>query len=89
MLTLNYVGGGSFSNDGSVSNGVIQGLNFSERLSYRRFVLSFFEQFLYAPQNNRGGRNSKWSDSAWWWNVRVRQWLRAGTVNLRHEGSGL
>ena len=54
MLTLNYVGGGSFSNDGSVSNGVLQGLNFSERLSYRRFVLSFFDQFLYAPQTPFG-----------------------------------
>ena len=32
MLTLSYVGGGSFSNDGTASNGVIQGLNFSERL---------------------------------------------------------
>ena len=54
MLTLSYVGGGSFSNDGSVSNGVIQGLNFSERLSYRRYVLSFFDQFLYAPQTAFG-----------------------------------
>ena len=54
MLTLDYVGGGSFSNDGSVSNGIIQGLNFSDRLSYRRYVLSFFDQFLYAPQTPFG-----------------------------------
>ena len=54
MLALSYVGGGSFSNDGSVSNGVVQGLNFSERLSYRRYVLSFFDQFLYAPQTAFG-----------------------------------
>lgn len=54
MLTLDYLGGGSFSNDGSVSNGVIQGLNFSERLSYRRYVLSFFDQLLYAPQTPFG-----------------------------------
>jgi hypothetical protein len=54
MLTLDYVGGGSFSNDGSVSNGILQGLNFSERLSYRRYVLSFFDQFLYAPQTAFG-----------------------------------
>jgi hypothetical protein len=53
-LTLDYVGGGSFSNDGSVSNGIVQGLNFSERLSYRRYVLSFFEQFMYAPQTTLG-----------------------------------
>src|ERR1700741_533037 len=55
MLTLSYVGGGSFSSDGSVSNGIIQGLNFSERLSYRRYVLSFFDQLLYAPQTPFGG----------------------------------
>ena len=54
MLTLNYVGGGSFSNDGSVSNGVVQGLNFTEKLTYRRFVLSLFDQFLYAPQTQFG-----------------------------------
>jgi hypothetical protein len=53
-LTLNYVGGGSFSNDGSVSNGIIQGLNFSEQLSYRRYVLSFFDQLLYAPDTAFG-----------------------------------
>jgi hypothetical protein len=54
MLTLSYVGGGSFSNDGSASNGIIQGLNFSERLSYRRYVLSFFDQLQYAPQTAFG-----------------------------------
>jgi hypothetical protein len=54
MLTLSYIGGGSFSNDGTASNGVIQGLNFSERLSYRRYVLSFFDQLQYAPQTAFG-----------------------------------
>src|ERR1700746_334672 len=54
FLSLSYVGGGSFSSDGSVSNGVIQGLNFSERLSYRRYVLSFFDQLQYAPQTAFG-----------------------------------
>ena len=53
-LTLDYVGGGSFSNDGSVSNGIIQGLNFSDRLSYRRYVISLFDQFMYAPQTTLG-----------------------------------
>src|SRR5579864_584690 len=53
-LTLDYVGGGSFSNDGSISNGIVQGLNFTERLSYRRYVLSFFDQFMYAPQTTLG-----------------------------------
>ena len=54
MLNLSYVGGGAFSNDGTASNGVIQGLNFSERLSYRRYVLSFFDQLQYAPQTAFG-----------------------------------
>lgn len=54
MLTLSYIGGGSFSNDGSVSNGIVQGLNFSERLAYRRYVFTFFDQFLYAPQTSFG-----------------------------------
>ena len=53
-LMLSYVGGGSFSNDGSVSNGITQGLNFSEQLSYRRYVLSFFDQFLYGPETAFG-----------------------------------
>ncbi len=55
MLTLSYVGGGSFSNDGNVSDGILQGLNFSERLSYRRYVFSFFDQLMYAPQTAFGG----------------------------------
>jgi len=54
MLTLSYIGGGSFSNDSDVSNGILQGLNFSERLSYRRYVLSFFDQLMYAPQTAFG-----------------------------------
>ena len=54
MLNLSYVGGGSFSNEGGVSDGVLQGLNFSERLSYRRYVLSFFDQLMYAPQTAFG-----------------------------------
>jgi hypothetical protein len=54
ILNLSYVGGGSLSNDGTASNGIIQGLNFSERLSYRRYVLSFFDQLQYAPQTAFG-----------------------------------
>jgi hypothetical protein len=54
MLSLSYIGGGSFSNDGNVSDGILQGLNFSERLSYRHYVLSFFDQLMYAPQTAFG-----------------------------------
>jgi hypothetical protein len=53
-MTLSYVGGGSFSNDGGSSNGITQGLNFSERLTYRRYAISFFDQLMYAPQTALG-----------------------------------
>jgi hypothetical protein len=53
-LTFSYLGGDSFSNSSSVSNGVVQGLNFAERLSFRRSVLSFFDQLSYLPQSSFG-----------------------------------
>lgn len=53
-LTLIYVGGGSFSNSGDSSNGIIQGLNFSEKLTYRRYSITFFDQLMYAPQTMLG-----------------------------------
>jgi hypothetical protein len=53
-LTLSYVGGASLSNDGSSSNGDVQGLNFSERLVFRRYAVSFFDEFMYSPQTGLG-----------------------------------
>jgi hypothetical protein len=53
-LTLDYTGGGSISNDGSSTNGVVQALSLSERLAYRRYAISFFDQLLYAPQTALG-----------------------------------
>jgi hypothetical protein len=53
-MTLSYFGGGSLSNDGNSSNGVVQGLNLSEKLTYRRYTISFLDQFLYAPQTALG-----------------------------------
>lgn len=53
-MTLSYLGGGSFSNDGESSNGVIQGLNFVDRFTYRRFAISIFDQLMYAPQTSFG-----------------------------------
>ena len=87
MLTLDYVGGGSFSNDGSVSNGIIQGLNFSERLSYRRYVLSFFDQFLYAPQTTFGSRwNSKRTNFTGRWNAGLGNGYMPGQTILTARG---
>ncbi len=51
---LNYVGGGSFSNSGDSSNGIIQGLNLSEKLTYRRYSITFFDQLMYSPQTMLG-----------------------------------
>jgi hypothetical protein len=53
-FAMSYTGGGSLSNDGNSTNGVIQGLNLSERLAYRRYAISFFDQFLYSPQTALG-----------------------------------
>ncbi len=53
-LTFSYLGGGAFSNEPNVGNGVVQGLNFAERLTYRRWVLSFFDQLSYLPQSSFG-----------------------------------
>ena len=53
-MTVNYIGGGVFSNDGSASNGVVQDLNFSERLNFRRWALTFIEQAAYTPETAFG-----------------------------------
>jgi hypothetical protein len=53
-LTLSYLGGGTISNDSGVSNGVVQALDVSERLSFRRWGVSFFDQLNYLPQSSFG-----------------------------------
>jgi hypothetical protein len=53
-MTLSYIGGGTISNDSSVNNGVVQGLSFVEKLSFRRWVVSFFDQLNYLPQSSFG-----------------------------------
>jgi hypothetical protein len=49
-LTASYVGGGLFSNDGSVSNGIIQDLNLVDRFGFRRWAVTFIEQAAYTPE---------------------------------------
>jgi hypothetical protein len=53
-MTLDYLGGGVFSNDGSSSNGVIQDLNFVDRFAFRRWALSVIEQASYTPETAFG-----------------------------------
>ena len=54
MLTMNYSGGGTFSNDGGVENSVIQQLDLNEKLSWRRVQLTFIEQLNYLPESSFG-----------------------------------
>jgi hypothetical protein len=49
-LVLNYTGGGTISNDGSIGNAVIQQLQFSDIFSFRRTTLSFIDQAGYFPE---------------------------------------
>jgi hypothetical protein len=53
-LTLSYLGGGTFSSDSSVGNGVVQGLDVTEKLSFRRWIVSFIDQLYYLPQSASG-----------------------------------
>ena len=53
-LTLSYIGGGSFSNAGSVGDFVTQQAGLAERISMHRLNLSFFDQFDYIPEAGFG-----------------------------------
>ncbi|MGA2844575.1 MAG: hypothetical protein ABSF68_04040 [Candidatus Acidiferrales bacterium] len=53
-MTLGYIGGGVFSNDGSSSNGIVQDLNFVDKLSFRRWALTLIEQAAYTPESAFG-----------------------------------
>jgi hypothetical protein len=54
MLTINYSGGGTFSNDGGAVNSVIQQLDLNEKLSWRRVQLTIIEQLNYLPESSFG-----------------------------------
>jgi hypothetical protein len=53
-LTFDYLGGGVFSNDGSVGNGVIQDANFEAQFSFRRWTLTLIDEFRYTPETAFG-----------------------------------
>ncbi len=53
-MTFSYIGGGSISDNSSAGNGVAQAFDFSERLSFRRWVVSFLDQLDYLPQSSFG-----------------------------------
>jgi hypothetical protein len=54
VLTLSYVGGGMLSTDSGANNGVVQGLNFSDRYLFRRWAILFLEQLNYSPGSSFG-----------------------------------
>lgn len=53
-MMLSYTGGGMYSNENSVPNGTVQELGFTDKISMRRSVLSFFDQLSYLPQASLG-----------------------------------
>ncbi len=53
-MTLSYVGGGTIANNGPANNGVMQGLDIVERLSFRRSTLLFLDQLNYLPESAFG-----------------------------------
>jgi hypothetical protein len=53
-MTLDYVGGGIFSNDGSSENGIVQDLNLVDRFNFRRWALTVIEQASYTPETPFG-----------------------------------
>jgi len=54
LLTLNYSGGGYFSNDSTQHNGQFQQLALGYDIETRRWQLLFMEQFAYLPESSFG-----------------------------------
>ena len=53
-LTIGYLGGGSFSDNGKFGNTVIQDMNFAEKIKARRFVVTLVDTLQYLPQSAFG-----------------------------------
>ena len=53
-LTMTYLGGGTLSNTGNASSGIIQGLDFKDKISFRRVSVSFIDQLSYVPGTSFG-----------------------------------
>ena len=55
-LSLLYSGGASISNDGGSNNGIIQNMQFAEKLAYRRANISLLDQLSYLPETAFGSQ---------------------------------
>ncbi|MGB9068794.1 MAG: hypothetical protein WCC21_09495 [Candidatus Acidiferrales bacterium] len=53
-LELTYVGGGEISSESSVSNGVIQQLVLTDKITFRRWALTFLDETAYLPESSFG-----------------------------------
>jgi hypothetical protein len=54
-LMLSYTGGGMYSNgNNSLGSGVTQALSFADKVSFRRTIVSVFDQASYLPQSSLG-----------------------------------
>lgn len=53
-MKLSYTGGGMYSNEANVPSGNVQELGVTEKISFRRSVLAFFDQLSYLPQASFG-----------------------------------
>ena len=53
-MTLSYTAGDMIANSGPATNGVLQGLDFVEKLSFRRSTISILDQLNYLPESAFG-----------------------------------
>ncbi|HEY4741231.1 MAG: hypothetical protein WA734_04430 [Candidatus Acidiferrales bacterium] len=53
-FSMDYVGGGSISNDASVQNAIVQELQVGEKIKGRRASLSLLDQVAYIPETSFG-----------------------------------
>ena len=52
-LTLSYLGGATISS-GAGSNGIVQGLGFTDKITLRRWTVTFLDQVNYLPESSFG-----------------------------------
>src|ERR1039458_6227023 len=53
-MDLSYSAGGIFSSDSGATNGIVQGLSFEDKFSFRRSSITFYDQLSYLPGSSFG-----------------------------------